>query len=234
MLAESSSFNFHPPIPTVDTPLKIDPSDTETRLNSHEEGGPAAILEKAQKIDSFSKTILMLGAFSTVDLTVTPKIVQIASQTLGLCLGNFISKPGINWVASLVNPLARLNNKIGHLFGSNITASIFVPALCEELEFRWFLQDILLKKLPKKVIEKIAPDMANIVDSMPARISRVAAAALIFAICHTHALDCAEGGGMEQLVGGLLYGALYEFAENSLVNCINLHCIYNLVVKLHQ
>lgn len=238
MIVESSFLKF-PSTPSISGDHSLEPSSShiESNLNSIAESVgilEKAHLEKAQKVDSFTKNVLMIGALSTIDLTVTPKIAQIATQALGFCLGNFISTPGINWIASLVSPLARLNNKVGNLFGSNITSSIFAPALCEEVEFRWFVQDILLKKLPKKVIEKIAPDMANIVDSMPARISRVAAAALFFAICHAHALECAEGGGIYQLMGGLLYGALYEFSDNSLVNCINLHCIYNLVDALRQ
>ena len=141
-------------------------------------------------------------------------------------------KHGVNLLSKLIKPLVNLNSKISSLFGSNVSAEFFIAAVCEELEFRWFVQEILLHQLPKKILEISAPDLAKKLETLPARISRVALAALIFALCHTQALDCTQGGGISQLMGGLLYGSLYEFMDLSMVNCINLHFLYNCLSLL--
>lgn len=88
-------------------------------------------------------------------------------------------KHGVNLLSKLIKPLVNLNSKISSLFGSNVSAEFFIAAVCEELEFRWFVQEILLHQLPKKILEISAPDLAKKLETLPARISRVALAALI-------------------------------------------------------
>lgn len=137
-------------------------------------------------------------------------------------------------MTSFTNPIARLNNGIACLFGSNVASDVFVPAICEEIEFRWGVQELLLRQAPKKFLEYVAPKYANLVDSTPARINRIVLTALLFAYCHVEVLDCSNGGGINELLGGLLYGTIYEYTDYSLATCMNLHCIFNLMVEMNQ
>jgi hypothetical protein len=184
-------------------------------------------------ISNVSKLSVALLTVSYLDLNLSKQIEKYASQKLGLCLIKMLpQKHGVNLLSKLIKPLAILNTKISALFGTNLSAQLFIPAVCEELEFRWFVQEILLHQLPKQILEISAPDLAKKLETLPARISRVAVAALIFALCHTQVLDCTQGGGISQLMGGLFYGSLYEFTDVSMVNCINLHFLYNCLSLL--
>ncbi len=193
---------------------------------------PSDLNEEAGKlkIGDFGKLILIGAGISSLDLYCTPLISRFFTNKLGFCLGNVLSRSVVVNLHSLITtPVCNLNSALGSLLGSGVATKIFIPAAFEELEFRWFIQDILLKRLPQKVINKVAPELNHLVDSMPAKISRVAASALFFAVCHTHTLDCKEGGGIDQLIGGIIYGILYELDKENLANCISLHCFYNLV-----
>lgn len=181
---------------------------------------------------ALAKTVLLTGAISVADIKLTPFITHIVSHNFGFCLGNFLSGAGTRALASIVNPIVSVNARISRLFGSNLAAEIMMPALCEEVEFRWFVQDILLKELPRKILEQVSPKHAHLVDSEIVRINRIAASALFFAYCHLHALGCSTGGGINHLVGGLLYGAIYEYSDWSLFGVVNLHTMFNLVQQL--
>lgn len=180
-------------------------------------------------VTSVAKLLIMTTAFSYFDLKLSHKIAEISTKTFGLCLEKLVPNGGLPYLVSMVNPIAKLNMSMSKLFGSNAITKIFIPSLCEEIEFRWFVQEVLLRKLPKKIIERINPALTEMVDSMPARISRVAASALFFALCHTYDLGCSQEGGISVLIGGLLYGGLYEFNNHEFVNCINLHVTYNVL-----
>lgn len=175
----------------------------------------------------FLKTVGITSAISVLDVKLTPSIAKIATEKLGLCLSHFLPDMGRRILSTFVNPLARLNQRIGSLFSKSRQGQIFIISACEEVEFRWLIQDVILKKLPKKILEHVAPEHLDKLNSNLAKISRVAATSLLFANCHLSSLECSQGGGIPQLVGGLLYGLIYEYTELSLIGCINLHCIYN-------
>ena len=180
-------------------------------------------------ISSLARCTLTTLGISFADMAFSNVATYIATKKLGFCFGNVISENGIGFLRHIERNIARVNGISISLLGESLGTTIMIPALCEEVEFRWFVQDVLLTKLPKKIIEQISPQMTSIINSVPARISRVAATAIIFALLHTHALPCSEGGGIHQLIGGLLYGSIYEMSGGSLLYCTNLHFIYNLV-----
>lgn len=185
--------------------------------------------EESISVRGLAKAFFKAVAICELDINLSHKIADLATNKLGFCLDNFISENGKTSIGKFISPIAILNKKIGDLFGSSLSGQVFVPAICEEVEFRWFVQEILLRQLPKQIVKQISPDLMNMVDSTPAKISRVAATALIFAYCHTYALNCTDGGGVYQLVGGAIYGTLYEFNNYSLFDCMNLHFIYNVL-----
>lgn len=207
----------------------VKPVPSKTPLfPSRTEKSKSLASENDQYLTTAGTYALQMAGITVFDALAMPKIVEFATQKLGFCLSNFIS-PKKNALGNIGSPLGVINSMIGSIFGSNITSNILIPAVCEEVESRWFVQEIILRYLPKKIIEKISPDLVHMVDSLPARITRVAAAALIFALLHAHALECSTGGGVAQLIGGLLYSGLYEYHNNSLIHCVNLHVLYNLI-----
>ncbi|CRX39159.1 CPBP family intramembrane glutamic endopeptidase [Estrella lausannensis] len=171
-------------------------------------------------------------ALSYLDFYVSSKIERIASQKLGICLGNFVSKSGIEKFAEIMTPLIKTNKKIVEFIGDDpIGKSMFSGAL-EEIEFRWFVQGVLLKRIPAKILKVISPGLEKWIDSIPAKITRIAAVALLFGFAHLGNLDCKQGGAISPLIGGVLYGTLYETAENPLILCMNMHMLYNLYCEL--
>jgi membrane protease YdiL (CAAX protease family) len=177
--------------------------------------------------------INMVGvtASSAVDIFLSTYVADNLSN-LGFCLGSFVPKNTRSWCRYIEGKIGTFNTGIVRTLSYNNPASkIMASAACEEIEFRWFLQEVLLRKLPKAALQKIAPRLTEMVDSLPARISRVAAASLLFALCHSQVLDCSAGGGIGQLMGGLFYGAIYEYT-GSLSTCTTMHFLYNVFVKI--
>ncbi len=176
-------------------------------------------------------TALTMGG-AAFDLGVCYRLSRVIAKH-GFCLGNFISNGVRNNLNSIVNCIVDVNDSVSRLFGANIAGQIMAPAFLENVEL-WAVQNVLLRKLPKKVIEKISPTLVHLVDTLPARIARVAATAIIFAVLHVNVLECDHGGGIHQLIGGILYGTLLEFTENVAYG-INLHIVHNLLVEfLHS
>jgi hypothetical protein len=171
-------------------------------------------------------TALTLGG-AAFDLGVCYRISKVIAK-YGFCLGNFISNGVRNNLNSIVNSIVDINDSVSSLFGSNIASQIMAPAFLENVEL-WVVQNVLLRKLPKKMIEKISPTLGYLVDTLPARITRVAATAILFAVLHVNVLECEHGGGIHQLLGGILYGTLLEFTDNVTYG-INLHIAHNLLV----
>lgn len=179
-------------------------------------------------IKSMTITAAASVSVSVIDAKLTPKISQAIIQNTGFCLGNFISQAGIKSLSILARSLIKVNHSSVRVLGSNLASTTVVPAVCEEVEFRWLLQKLILKELPEAALRHVAPEYAHLVDSQAARICRIAAASLLFAYCHVSVLDCGSGGGISQLVGGILYGTLYEYDIISLLGCANLHSLFNI------
>jgi hypothetical protein len=170
----------------------------------------------------------MIGA-SLLHAKIATKICDVTSSH-GLCLGNLISANGTEYLWKVADPLARLNNLVATTFGSNLTTELVIPACCEELEFRWFVQELVFQKIPQKIIEQISPEWAQQFDSKTAKILRVIAVSVIFALMHVHKLSCEHGGGTSQIFSGLLFGALYELSGQSLAVSAAVHCLFNLLI----
>lgn len=82
------------------------------------------------------------------------------------------------------------------------------------------------------MLDRVAPTKVHWVDSNVAKITRIALTSLLFAYAHMRILDCSSGGGIDQLVGGIIYGCVYEFTDLSLFGCMQLHWMYNLAKKI--
>lgn len=177
------------------------------------------------------KNISLTTVVSLTDFKLSKYIESYASRSLGICLNKALPhKDSIKIIDNVIKPIVHANEQISVLFGDHLYTQLLFAAVCEEVEFRWFVQKILLHQLPKQFIEKTFSTSVHYFDTLPAKASRVALSSLIFALAHTNSLECTNGGGISVLLGGLLYGSIYEFTDLSLVNCINLHYVYNLLI----
>lgn len=193
--------------------------------------------EFTEKSESLSSTVPAIGIIgvgligaSLVQAQLALKICEVTSSH-GLCLGNLLSANGTDYLWKVADPLARLNNLVAHTFGSNLTTDLVIPACCEEVEFRWLVQELVLQKLPQKIVEQISPELAEQFDSKTAKVLRVITASVIFAFMHVHKLSCENGGGTAQLFSGVLFGALYELSGQSIAVSAALHCLFNLLLN---
>lgn len=188
--------------------------------------------ENKSNVDSWVKVLSITGGITAADYKLTPIITKFLIEHR-FCLGNFFSNGARGVLASIVNPLVNVNQTLGRLFGQTVTGKTFVPAACEEVEFGLLFQKLALTELPREILKRVAPQYANAVDSDAAKVTRIAARALFFAYCHVNVLDCSTGGGISQLLGGALYGSIYEYSPSlNFVACINLHCLFNLANQL--
>lgn len=207
-----------------------------SRHSEHREERKAnkAKANSSSSLNFFEKHLngVAIGVMSCIPQQMLCNRVSKSLTSLGFCLGNFITPAGKKQLEYIGSSLGELHLRIGSIFGKNIGSQVLIPALCEEIEFRWFVQEVLLRKLPKAVLQTIAPKLTELVDSFPARITRVAAAALLFALCHPSVLDCPQGGGASYpLLTGLILGTTYEFTS-SLSTCAYVHFFNNSIAYI--
>lgn len=216
----------------IDTQYEYRPPTVEIPINRQENSSIGKI---AARILADAKSLSVAAALTSLisysDFYLSGKIERIASKTLGICLGNFIGPSTKSFLNKIVSPWVSTHSKIADLFQNSLAGSIIVPALLEEVEFRWFFQGVLLKALPAKILKTLSPGMESWVDSVPAKVTRIAAVSLFFAYLHVNSLECKMGGGISHLIGGALYGTIYETVDSSLSHCINLHILYNIFAE---
>ncbi|WP_420422201.1 type II CAAX prenyl endopeptidase Rce1 family protein [Simkania sp.] len=166
-------------------------------------------------------------ALTAVDIILNRQFTSIATSS-GYCLENLVSKSVKSvfnsWAQVATTPMRSLSNFFS--VRNEVAATTFSPVL-EELEFRYLLQQVMLKHLPKTVLDQVFPDHGINLDAAPFKILRTLITASLFAVLHTDQYSCDEGGGVGPLMGGLIYGMIIE-GGGSVVNTINLHMIWNM------
>ena len=81
--------------------------------------------------------------------------------------------------------------------------------IAETIEFCWLVQDVALRKLPKKALYYIAPAHVDKIDSIPARVARVFISSMIFTAAHGIRY-CHQGGSLPQLAFGVFVAIRVE------------------------
>lgn len=129
---------------------------------------------------------------------------------------------------STVRVLTYPSMKIANYFSlSKYNKAVILAPLVEEIQFRYLLQQVALKELPKSLMDRVLPDHQIDFDSKKAQLLRILVTAGIFAALHMTAIDCSNGGGgISQLIGGLFYSALIENGF-PLMETIALHSVFN-------
>jgi hypothetical protein len=95
-------------------------------------------------------------------------------------------------------------------------------AIIEEITDRVILQELLLKRLPKTILQKYAPKQIYLIDHPVVRVARVFLSSLHFAIIHTHAYHRDEDL-YPYIMAGVVFGTLQE---------INGHPAYNMIAHV--
>lgn len=155
----------------------------------------------------------------------------------GICLNNIIPVSVMQKYRSWISPVMRgptlIHNFIfGERPGNPFFKTGILSPVWEEIEYRFLIQHVLLKKIPEHILNKIAPNYADMINKWPVQLLRAFTVALLFAIAHGQAQSCETWGGMPQLISGLLYGLLNEFSNGDIGLTINLHIIHNMFVML--
>ncbi|MGE0669975.1 MAG: CPBP family glutamic-type intramembrane protease [Parachlamydiales bacterium] len=183
-------------------------------------------------------TAYAIGAIS-VAVTNSMMIDQLVPPLIdrGICLSNFIPVSLMQKYRSWMNPFTRMptlihNFLIGEKPGNPFFKTGILAPVCEEMEYRFLIQHVLLKKIPEHILNKIAPNYSEMINKWPVQVLRAFTVALLFAIAHGQAQSCESWGGLPQLIGGLLYGLLNEFSNGDIVLTMNLHMIHNMFVMI--
>ncbi len=101
----------------------------------------------------------------------------------------------------------------------------FKAPIVEELMFRVGLQELLLKRAPKAILNRLAPSYSNIVDTKIAKVARVALTAALFSLAHamppeTGWPNCSTARLVNTFVLGLILGGVQEVTESPLMGML--------------
>lgn len=110
----------------------------------------------------------------------------------------------------------------------------FIGPVVEELEWRWFVQEVCLKVAPNLLINALAPGYGSLVYHPAAKVCRVVISAGLFALAHTD--HWGEGknknaGIMSHFIGGLAYGGLTEYYRGSIFYSSVSHAAHNFAIN---
>lgn len=104
--------------------------------------------------------------------------------------------------------------------------------IIEELLFRGLIQDVLLTRIPKYVIKKIAPGKETALDTRVAQATRITLAAALFSAAHLTNSDMPDSYVSMQLVatfvGGIALGILKE-SKAGLLGAMGCHIGGNMI-----
>jgi hypothetical protein len=161
--------------------------------------------------------VLTLGA-----LVASPEAAKLLAKHQ-ICANTLLTQQALRLIeiyAAQVGKLAALPfAPLSSILSSKAIAAgvqiITTPSL-EEFGWSFLFQELLLRRLPKEILNRFAPDYAPLVDAKAARIARVILRTMLFAVSHAaHAQDNANpclGSNYVFAVMGL-GAALGTFAE---------------------
>lgn len=110
--------------------------------------------------------------------------------------------------------------------------TVFKAPIVEEAMFRVGLQEMILKRAPKALLNRFAPSYSGLVDTPTAKIARVALSAAAFSLIHAMPPkygwpNCSAGRIMNTFVLGLFTGGIQEVTESPLMATI-FHSGFNI------
>lgn len=161
-----------------------------------------------------------------------------------VCFEDYAGKPlpfcadRINWIQPMrdfIQELAVQNSDTLELFNiSNLLGiendhlNIILKATVEEVVFRKVIQKLVLRELPRKIINKISPKHANIVDHKAAKAMQIAISAILFGLMHTNQWKCHKGGAIPAIFAGAIFGLVAE--TSSVAGASLAHIVANYLI----
>lgn len=145
-------------------------------------------------IENFGSKRFLAPGLSALNLTFYPKLPEF--------IHGYASN--VIWILSKSDNSYHLN---------------FRPLIIECL-FRGVLQEGLLKRVPEKILKKVAPEYAPYVNATPAKIARITLSALAYSLgwaghnSTTHLIEFARGilyGALQETTGTPLLGIAYYY-----------------------
>lgn len=226
-------------IPEEEQPSRFIQINDRSRTSQAQE---KSALDASSQSRSFLSGIAAYGACVLGCAALNNRVIDYIMPSLaerGVCFSNLFSISSMKNYRTFLSPVLSLPSLINkHVFGGGPEQSFFktgvLAPICEEVEFRFVLQHLILKKIPQRILEKVAPDYAEMIDKWPVQILRAFTVAVLFAAAHSQALSCEDWGGIPQFVGGLLYGLINEYYDGDITHTINLHMLNNMIVMLTE
>jgi hypothetical protein len=112
----------------------------------------------------------------------------------------------------------------------SITVAIALPAI-EEILFRGLIQDVLLNRIPKKILKRLAPQKTWILDSRVTQIARIVLVSALFAALHLMNKGISNHRLVLHFTQGLAWGTIKE-SKLGLTGAIAAHMTNNAVATL--
>ena len=103
----------------------------------------------------------------------------------------------------------------------------------EEFLLRILLQEMLLKKIPEKILQRVSPARAHLTHQFLTKIARVFTSSVFFALAHAQGYTCGNGDLYPYFFGGTILGMLQEVSGHPVYNTIAHMAANYLILKDH-
>lgn len=180
------------------------------------------------------KTLGIYGiALPILDICLRAFIWFPASQQMGIGFGSYLPH-SVGLLANVCT--ASLTFLISYVvrFPLGINDDHFlnigiIGPIAEEVVYRGLVQEMCMRRLPKKILSKIAPKYEWAVDSVVAKTMRIVATSFIFAIAHFDRLEPSRGGGLAEFFNSIVDGYLMESTQSIVKSSLS-HMGHNTIM----
>jgi membrane protease YdiL (CAAX protease family) len=115
-------------------------------------------------------------------------------------------------------------------FSEKSLLNVSLSAAGEELFCRGLVQRKLFRDIQVKILQKISANPESLVDHPIAKITRIAAASILFGLMHTRVWECRNGGTIPEIAAGVIFGILAE-TNYGLAGATLAHITANLLIS---
>ncbi len=115
----------------------------------------------------------------------------------------------------------------------NCRMGVVYGPVFEELVDRVLLQEVLLKRVPEKILQRVSPQYSHLINHSAAKITRIFLTSVFFALHHYWAHTCSHGDMYPYLLAGATLGVLqevsghpfYSIVAHMIANASNYKCM---------
>lgn len=186
-------------------------------------------------LEFHSNPIQLKEAFDKIKFVIAPGLTEDAINKMTNSSAILGSDCPYREYLNQVNLLSGEHNTPESIAKFNIMQLIVIPAIAEELIFRGLLQDVILKRSVCKIVQKIAPSYAGLVDSKIYTAIRIALTTYAFMSLHdANRTIMADSYVDMQMVATIIMGIGFGILKETkgLSWAIGAHAINNLSAAL--